>query len=105
MVRGLLPATLPAVNVAAQLKDSRIVWQSALCNTDLGACGVIVEIGVKMLRRGKMRIARIWSQPQGVFNCCVRASQTGRGVIAGGEAAELRYDSWMTIRERACRRD
>src|SRR5262249_58075738 len=103
MVRGLLPATLPAVNVAAQLKDSRIVWQSALCNTDLGACAVIVEIAVKMLRRGKVRIARIRSQPQGVFNCCVRQGQTARGVIASEEVETVVCARQLAIGEQECR--
>src|SRR5437773_10746461 len=81
VARGLLPATLPAVDVAAQLKDSRVVRQSAVCNTNFGACAVIVEIAVKMLRRGKVRVARIRSQPQGVFNCRIRQGEPARGVV------------------------
>src|SRR5439155_23532302 len=82
---GLLPATLPAVDVPAQLKDSRIVRQSAVCNTNLGACAVIVEIAVKMLRRGKVRVARIRAQSEGVFNCRVRQGKTARGVVESEE--------------------
>src|SRR5438876_10334830 len=81
VVRGLLPATLPAVDVAAQLKDSRVVRQRAVRNTNFRACAVVVEIAVKMLRRGKVRIPLIRSQPKRVFTCRVREGETARGGV------------------------
>src|SRR5436190_10255515 len=99
VARGLLPATLPAVDEPAQLKDSRIVRQSAVCNTNFGACAVIVEIAVKMLRRGKVRIARIRSQPQGVFNCRVRQGETARGVVESEEVEIVVRASQLAIGE------
>src|SRR6266513_2175833 len=102
VARGLLPATLPTVDVAAQLKDSRIVRQSAVRNTNFGACAVIVEIAVKMLRRGKVRIARIRSQSEGVFNCHVRQGETARCVVLSEEVETVVCVSQLAIGEQEC---
>src|SRR5437870_7258966 len=102
VARRLLPATLPTVDVAAQLEDSRVVRQSAVCNTNFGACAVIVEITVKMLRQGKVRVARIRSQPQGVFNCRVRQGETARGVVESEEVEIVVRASQLAIGEQAC---
>src|SRR5206468_5265934 len=102
VARGLLPATLPTVDVAAQLKDSRIVRQSAVRNTNFGACAVIVETAVKMLRRGKVRVARIRSQPQGVFDCRGRQGETARGVVESEEVETIVRGRQLAIGQQEC---
>src|SRR5439155_27324903 len=102
VARGLLPATLPAVDEPAQLKDSRVVRQSPVRNTNFRACAVVVEIAVKMLRRGKVRITRIRSQPQRVFNCRVRQGETARGVVDSEEVEAVVRARQPAIGEQEC---
>src|SRR5262245_47358558 len=83
-MHSLRPAPLASVNESAQLKDTRVIRQGPRCDCELCTGAVIIEISpIQVCGHGKVRIARIRSQPKSRIDRGFCQRQAVRGVIPG----------------------
>ena len=77
-----LLSSLPAVDVAGQLKNSRVVRQGPARESEFRTGAFVIKItAIKMLGPGQVRLSVIRTQLQSALDRCLRQSQPRRRVI------------------------
>src|SRR5207245_9777693 len=100
----IVPATLPAVDVATQFEHKRFIWQQLMRKNERSARTIIIEVGtIQMIGIGQMRLSRVGSQAAGGLDRVLRRRQSGRGMIYSDNVGFIVGTSQFVVSEKETR--